>query len=76
MVGSKTALGIDISDGRINLALLKQNAKGIELLKAASGPVPDGAVKDGNVEEPVILSKAIKELKTRNKIRGINRAGV
>ncbi len=69
MVGSKAALGIDISDGRINLALLKQNAKGIELLKAASGPVPDGAIKDGNIENPVILAKAIKELKTRNRIR-------
>ena len=69
MVKSKTVLGIDISDGRINLALLKQNAKGIELLKAAGGPVPDGAIKDGNIEEPVILSKAIKELKTRNRIR-------
>jgi len=69
MVGSKTALGIDISDGRINLALLKQNAKGVELLKAASGPVPDGAIKDGNIEDPVILSKAIKGLKTRNRIR-------
>ena len=69
MVGSKAALGIDISDGRINLALLKQNAKGIELLKAASGPVPDGAIKDGNIEDPVILSKAIKKLKALNRIR-------
>ncbi|MBA7646184.1 hypothetical protein ES703_53946 [subsurface metagenome] len=65
----KTALGIDISDGRISLALLRQNAKGIKLLKAASSPVPDGAIKDGNVEDPVILAKAIKELKTRNRIR-------
>ena len=65
----RTALGVDISDGRISLALLKQNAKGIELLKSASSPVPDGAIKDGNIEEPVILSKAIKGLKTRNRIR-------
>lgn len=76
MFGPKTALGVDISDGRISLALLKQSAKGIELLKAVSGPMPDGAIKDGNVEDPVILSKAIKELRTRNKIRVINRAGV
>jgi len=68
-LGTKTALGVDISDGRINLALLKQNAKGIELLKTASGLVPDGAIKDGNIEDAVILSKAIKELKTRNRIR-------
>jgi len=30
MFSPKTALGIDISDGRISLALLKQNANGIE----------------------------------------------
>jgi len=76
MVRSKTALGVDISNGIISLALLKQNAKGIELLKAASSPVPDGAIKDGSVEDPVKLSQAIKGLRTRNKIRGINRAGV
>ena len=69
MVRSKTALGIDISDGRISLALLKQDAKGIELLKAASGPVPDGAIKDGNVEDSAALFKAVRELKNRNKMQ-------
>jgi len=76
MFSPKTALGIDISDGRISLALLRQNAKGIELLKAASSPVPYGAIKDGSVEDPVILSQAIKGLRARNKIRGINRTSV
>jgi Tfp pilus assembly PilM family ATPase len=65
----KTALGIDISDDRINMALLGQSAKGLELLKAANAPVPEGAIKDGNIENPAKLAKAIKELKTRNKIR-------
>ena len=68
-LAAKTALGIDISEGSINIALLKQSAKGLELLKAASAPVPDGAIKDGNIENPVKLAKAIKELRTRNKIR-------
>ncbi|HUU19913.1 MAG TPA: pilus assembly protein PilM [Sedimentisphaerales bacterium] len=76
MLKSKTALGIDISDGRISLALLRQNAKGIELLKAASSPVPDGAIKDGNVEDSVKLSQAIKGLRVRKKIRGIIRTSV
>ncbi len=74
---TKTALGIDISNGRINppyvwrinLALLKKGADGIELLKTASGSVPDGVIKDGNIEDPTALAKAIKQLKTRNKIR-------
>jgi len=65
----KTALGIDISDGRINMALLRQSTKGIELLKAADAPVPDDAIKDGYIENPAKLAKAIKELRTRNKIR-------
>jgi len=66
--GSKTALGIDISGGRINLALLKSDKSGVKLLKAVSLPVPEGAIRKGNIEEPAILAKAIKELKARNKI--------
>ncbi len=66
---AKTALGVYISESLINLALLRQGAKGIELIKTATGPVPDGAIKDGNIEDPVALAKAIKELKTHNKIR-------
>lgn len=68
MLRTKTALGIDISDGRIKLAMLKKCANGIELVKAASGPVPDGAIKNGNIEDPIALAKAIKALKTANKI--------
>jgi len=68
-IAVKTALGVDISDGRINMALLKQSAKGLELLKAVSSPVPDGAIKDGNIEDPAKLAKAIKDLRLRNKIR-------
>ncbi|MBW8040626.1 MAG: hypothetical protein FVQ85_11555 [Planctomycetes bacterium] len=70
-LGAKTALGIDISDGRINLALLKKSrngVNGVELLKTASGPVPNGAIKNGNIEDAIVLAKAIKELKTGNKI--------
>jgi len=66
---AKTALGIDISDGTINMALLRNSAKGIELIKAASAPVPDDAIKDGCIENPAKLAKTIKELRTRNKIR-------
>ena len=60
---ARTALGVDISDGLINMALLKKSAKGIELVKTASGELPDGAIVDGRVEDPVVLAKAIKELK-------------
>jgi len=65
---AKTALGIEISDGRINLALLKKCANGVQLLKAASGPVPAGAIKDGNVEDPLLLAGAVRKLKVSSRI--------
>ena len=68
-LSARTALGIDISEGLINLALLKQSAKGVELVKTASGPVPDGAIADGSIEDPAALARAIKELKNHNKMR-------
>ena len=65
---TKTALGIDISDGWINLVLLKKNEDGIKLLKTAAGQVPDGAIKNGNIVKPTVLAKAIKKLKAKNRI--------
>ncbi len=69
MFGPKTALGIDISNGRIKLALLKKCRNGVKLLKTATAPVPDGAIKDGCVEDAVVLAKAIKRLKAQSRIR-------
>jgi Tfp pilus assembly PilM family ATPase/Tfp pilus assembly protein PilN len=75
MLRTKTALGIDISETLINLALLKKGKNGVQLLKTASSSVPDGVIKNGNIEDYATLSKAIRELKTRNKIRA-SRAAV
>jgi len=72
MLRSKTALGIDVSGGRINLALIRNHADSIELLKTASSPVPEGAVKDGNIENATILAKAIRNLKAKNRIHSQN----
>jgi Tfp pilus assembly protein PilN len=66
---NNTSLGIDISSDKINLALLRQGKDGIKLLKSASGPLPDGAIVDGNIKEPVALAGAIKKLVSDNKIR-------
>lgn len=66
---TETALGIDVSNGRINLALLRKNASGIELLKTAGGPVPEGVIKDGNIEDATALAKAIGRLKAKNRMR-------
>jgi len=68
-LSARTAVGVDISEGLINLALLKQSAKGVELVKTASGPVPDGAIVDGSIEDPAALARAIRELKNHNRMR-------
>ncbi|MHC4617323.1 MAG: pilus assembly protein PilM [Planctomycetota bacterium] len=75
-LGSRTALGIDICNGRINLVLLERSKSGIRLLKAATATMPQGAVKNGSIEDPTLLSHALRELKTRNKIGWTNRAAV
>jgi hypothetical protein len=67
--GSKTALGIDISDSRISMALLQRGAGGIELVKAANATIAEGTIKDGNIEDADVLAKAIKELCGRNSIQ-------
>ena len=66
---NQVALGIDISDSRISMALLRRARNGVKVLKAGSAPVPEGAIKDGNIEQPEVLAKAIKELMSRNHIR-------
>ena len=61
----RTALGIDISDSRINLALLRKHGDSVKLLKAAGCPAPEGAIKNGNIENAAALAKAIKKLKAK-----------
>lgn len=65
---SKTALGIDVSNGWINMTLLKKTDKGIELTRTASTVVPQGVIKNGNIKDPAALAKAVKELRSRNKM--------
>ena len=48
--------------------MLKKSAKGVELVKTASGEVPDGAIANGSIEDHVALARAIKELKKHNRM--------
>lgn len=66
---SRVALGVDISETFISMALLKKDSTGVKLLKTASGPVPDGAIENGNVKDAAALSRAIRSLKNRITIR-------
>lgn len=69
MLGAKTSLGIDISDSRISVALLRQVNGQIRLVKAADGPLPQNAIVDGNIADPPALAKAIKSILAQNKIK-------
>jgi Tfp pilus assembly protein PilN len=42
---------------------LKRSSKGIELVRTAEGPVPAGAIKDGNIVNASTLARAIEQLK-------------
>jgi Tfp pilus assembly protein PilN len=59
---SKTSLGIDICDDRINVALLRKHSGEIKLAKSASAPVPEGAITNGNITNPGALAGAIRQL--------------
>lgn len=69
MLGTKTAVGVDISAQWINLALLKKSRNGVKLLAFASAPIPDGAIKNGSIENVEVLADAIKKLKSDSRIR-------
>jgi Tfp pilus assembly protein PilN len=66
---NQVALGIDISDSRISMAMLRHTGSGVKVLRAGSTPLPEGVIKDGSIEQPEVLAKVIKELKSRNRIR-------
>jgi Tfp pilus assembly protein PilN len=68
ILGNKTALGIDIAEGKISLALLGRDKDSVKLLKAASMSVPAGAVENGVIKDPASLIKAVRQLKSKNSV--------
>lgn len=71
---TKTALGIDVSDKRISLVLLKQSRKGIELVRTAESPVPADAVKGGNIVDAAALAGTIEQMKHKIRARSAKAA--
>jgi len=65
---SKTALGIDISEHRISVALLKKTASDVKLLRQGQTEVPDGAITNGNITNPALLGAAIRSLLKKSRI--------
>jgi len=68
-LSTKTALGVSISEKQINLVVLKKGKNGIELLKSVSCSVPEGAIKNGNIEDAAVLARTIRKLKNSGRIR-------
>jgi Tfp pilus assembly protein PilN len=64
----QTVAGIDISQERISIALLKRGKNGPMLVKSVVAPVPAGAIKDGNIVNAALLQRTLREIKFRNRI--------
>ncbi len=71
----KTVAGIDITQERISIALLKLGKDGPKLVKSVVAPMPAGAVRDGSIVNAVLLQRKLREMKFRNRI-WTNRAAV
>jgi len=61
-------LGIDLSNSQISVALLSKTNKSIEVLKSAAAPMPEGVMANGDIKNPTLLAKAVKDLCSSNKI--------
>ena len=75
---AKTALGIDISEHRISIALLKKTKKDTRLLKADDIEMPKEAIIDGNIANPALVAGAIKKrtgIETRETVLGYVQRG-
>jgi hypothetical protein len=71
----KTVAGIDITQERISVALLKLGRNGPKLVKSVFAPMPAGAVRDGSIVDAALLQRTLRDIKFRNRI-WTNRAAV
>jgi Tfp pilus assembly protein PilN len=65
----KTALGIDVSEQGIRLALLRRESRQLILVKTAAGLVPQKALCEAEVCDAAALGSAIRCLVHRNKMQ-------
>lgn len=72
----RQAVGVDIGHDQIRLVVLEKDNGDVRLKKSASCPVPEGAIKNGSVEDPEKLARAIRSLRLGNRIGRTNRAAV
>lgn len=61
-MAARTAIGLDIGTSGVRAAELTFGRNGVTLEKFGQVAVPAGAVRDGEVVEPVSVAEAVKEL--------------
>jgi type IV pilus assembly protein PilM len=57
---TQTAVGIDIRDERIDVAVVCRSADGTRRVRAGSVALADGVVRDGRVVKPGLLARALR----------------
>jgi len=72
-------VGIDIGSHAVKICQLKRSGNGYSITALGSGVLPEGAVDDGTLNEPEIVSEVIanlfKNLKLKNKNIGFSISG-
>lgn len=72
-------VGLDIGSHAVKVCQLKRTSSGYTILTLGSAVLPEGAVEDGTLNDPEVVSKAIsdlfKNLKIKNKKVGFSISG-
>ncbi len=69
-MAARTAIGLDIGTSGVRAAELAFGKSGITLEKFGQVALPEGAVRDGEVVQPGVVSEAIKQLWAHTKFSG------
>ena len=76
---NELVVGLDIGSHAIKVCQLKRTSTGYTILTLGSTVLPEGAVEDGTLNDPEVVSKAISELfvnlKIKNKKVGFSISG-
>ncbi|MFC1763605.1 pilus assembly protein PilM [Planctomycetota bacterium] len=65
----KTALGIDISESRISIAVMGKDEQGVRLLQGYSAALPEGAVIAGKIHDTQAFAQVLHSLRGQFKTK-------
>jgi Tfp pilus assembly protein PilN len=71
---TKTALGIDIGERRISVALVERDGQSVRTVAAASGDLPAGEAGQQELVQGKVLSRLLAQLGKRSQIHGAKAA--